>query len=99
MSWADNTFFAPEALIDGKGRQIMWSWLTDDPHSALADDLEDGWSGVYGLPRVLWLAGENDVPSYFERKRVEEDLRESLRKLEDAQEAKKQVCSAQVVNC
>jgi two-component system cell cycle sensor histidine kinase/response regulator CckA len=27
-----------------------------------------------------------DVPSYFQRKRVEEDLRESLRKLEDAQD-------------
>ena len=24
MSWVDNTFFAPEALIDGNGRQIMW---------------------------------------------------------------------------
>jgi len=51
MTWADNTFFAPEALIDGAGRQIMWSWLLDNP----ADEKERGWSGVYGLPRSLWL--------------------------------------------
>ena len=51
MSWTDNTFFAPEALIDENGRQIMWSWLLDNP----SDQSERGWSGVYGLPRTLWL--------------------------------------------
>ena len=51
MTWIDNTYFAPEALIDGKGRQIMWSWLTDNP----GGEKERGWSGVYGLPRTLWL--------------------------------------------
>ncbi len=51
MTWVDNTYFAPEALIDGHGRQIMWAWLTDNP----GGDKEKGWSGVYGLPRTLWL--------------------------------------------
>lgn len=51
MSWTDNTFFAPEALIAPDGRQIMWSWLTDNR----ADELQYGWSGVFGLPRTLWL--------------------------------------------
>jgi beta-fructofuranosidase len=59
MSWADNTFFAPEALIDGRGRQIMWAWLTDNPRAELDDAIADGWCGVYGLPRVLWL-GEDE---------------------------------------
>ena len=59
MSWVDNTFFAPEALIDGSGRQIMWAWLTDNPAPEHADALQDGWCGVYGLPRVLWL-GDDD---------------------------------------
>ena len=54
MSWVDNTYFAPEALIDAKGRQIMWAWLTDNR----ADELQYGWSGVYGLPRVLWLRAD-----------------------------------------
>lgn len=51
MSWNDNTFFAPEALIDKNGRQIMWAWLRDN----LSDEFERGWSGVFGMPRTLWL--------------------------------------------
>ena len=56
MSWVDNTYFAPEALVDAHGRQIMWSWLTDNP----AGEMQKGWSGVYGLPRSLW-SGEDGV--------------------------------------
>ncbi|HTQ11058.1 MAG TPA: GH32 C-terminal domain-containing protein [Fimbriimonadaceae bacterium] len=57
MTWIDNTFFAPEALVDGKGRQIMWAWLTDNPD----DGKVEGWSGVYGLPRVLWLGPDGTL--------------------------------------
>ena len=60
MSWIDNTFFAPEALIDDRGRQIMWAWLTDNARSDMDAAIADGWCGVYGLPRVLWL-GEDDT--------------------------------------
>ncbi len=59
MSWVDNTYFAPEALIDSKGRQIMWAWLLDnDSENALE---QYGWSGVYGLPRKLWLGDDNTL--------------------------------------
>ena len=51
MSWVDNTYFAPEALVDGQGRQIMWAWLLDNPGGEEAK----GWSGVFGLPRSLWV--------------------------------------------
>ena len=51
MTWVDNTYFAPEALVDGQGRQIMWAWLLDNP----SGEKQKGWSGVYGLPRSLWL--------------------------------------------
>ncbi|MHB8971403.1 MAG: GH32 C-terminal domain-containing protein [Pirellulaceae bacterium] len=57
MSWVDNTYFAPEALVDGRGRQIMWSWLTDNP----AGEMQKGWSGVYGLPRSLWLGEDGTL--------------------------------------
>lgn len=57
MSWVDNTYFAPEALVDGKGRQIMWAWLTDNP----PDEKLKGWSGVYGLPRTLWLGEDGTL--------------------------------------
>ena len=32
MSWIDNSFFAPESLLDDRGRRIMWAWIFDyDP--------------------------------------------------------------------
>lgn len=57
MTWVDNTYFAPEALVDGQGRQVMWAWLTDNP----PDEKAKGWSGVYGLPRTLWLGAEGTL--------------------------------------
>ena len=57
MTWIDNTYFAPEALVDDTGRQIMWSWLTDNP----GGESEKGWSGVYGLPRSLWLGEDGTL--------------------------------------
>ena len=57
MTWVDNTYFAPEALVDAHGRQIMWAWLTDNR----ADEQQRGWSGVYGLPRSLWLGSDGTL--------------------------------------
>jgi beta-fructofuranosidase len=57
MTWVDNTYFAPEALVDDRGRQIMWAWLTDNPEG----EKEKGWSGVYGLPRTLWLGEDGTL--------------------------------------
>ena len=57
MTWVDNTFFAPEALIDGRGRQLLWAWLLDNPQGERAR----GWSGVYGLPRTLWLGEDGTL--------------------------------------
>jgi beta-fructofuranosidase len=57
MTWVDNAYFAPEALIDGKGRQIMWAWLLDN----LKNEKAMGWSGVYGLPRSLWVGKDGTL--------------------------------------
>jgi len=35
----------------------MWAWLTDNPHGEPAR----GWSGVYGLPRSLWLGKDGTL--------------------------------------
>lgn len=52
MTWKDNAYFAPEALVDDKGRQIMWAWIFDDRPDSLKNRY--GWNGIYGIPRSLW---------------------------------------------
>ena len=53
MSWVDNSFFAPESLLDDQGRRIMWAWVFDSP--GFATRMDFGWSGTMSLPRVLTL--------------------------------------------
>ena len=79
MSWVDNTFFAPESVLDDKGRRIMWAWLLDFREFAVR--LEQGWSGTMSLPRVLWLEnGEMrmDVPEEIERLRYRPKHQENI---------------------
>lgn len=53
MSWVDNEFFAPESLLDDKGRRIMWAWIFDRRSRNTRG--ASGWSGTMSLPRVLTL--------------------------------------------
>ena len=68
MSWVDNSFFAPESLVDDKGRRIMWAWIMDGPEFEMR--LENGWSGTMSLPRVLTLGDDGllrmNVPEEIE---------------------------------
>lgn len=59
MSWNDNAYFAPEALIDDSGRQIMWAWIFDDRPDSIKKYM--GWTGTYGLPRTLWLGNDGEL--------------------------------------
>jgi len=59
MTWIDNAYFAPEALVDGKGRQIMWSWIFDDRPDSVKSAY--GWNGTYGLPRTLWMGKDGTL--------------------------------------
>jgi len=45
---------APESMLDGKGRRILWAWVMD-PFYGRRDEfiLTRGWSGTMTLPRVL----------------------------------------------
>jgi len=59
MTWNDNAFFAPESLVDDRGRRIMWAWILDgrEPETRQAS----GWSGTLSLPRVLWLGDDKKL--------------------------------------
>jgi len=58
MNWAGGKFFAPESLVDDKGRRIMWAWVLDPRPSP--DWKMKGWPGAMSLPRVLTL-GEDGI--------------------------------------
>lgn len=51
FSWKDRMCFAPEALVDDKGRQISWHWIHDGVYGLLE---KYGWQGVYNFPRTFW---------------------------------------------
>ena len=73
MSWVDNTFFAPESLLDHKGRRIMWAWVLDGIRFGVRPKY--GWSGTMSLPRVLSLGDDGqlrmDVPDEIEALRYD----------------------------
>ena len=59
MTWIDQAYFAPEALIDGKGRHILWTWIFDERPEEIIK--ASGWTGTYGLPRSLWLGEDGTL--------------------------------------
>lgn len=71
MSWVDHSFFAPESLLDDRGRRIFWAWLMDQP--GFKTRAPQGWSGTMSLPRVLTLAPDGGLrmnpPEEIERLR------------------------------
>ena len=77
MSWVDNTFFAPESLLDHKGRRIMWAWILDDLRFSTRSKY--GWSGTLSLPRVLSIGDDGrlrmDVPEEIETLRYDAVLK------------------------
>jgi beta-fructofuranosidase len=80
MSWVDNSFFAPESLLDDQGRRIMWAWIFDSPGFAMR--MNYGWSGTMSLPRVLTLGEDGrlhmDVPKEIEGLRYHAKKRTNL---------------------
>ena len=77
MSWVDNAFFAPESLVDHKGRRIMWAWILDDLRFGTRSKY--GWSGTLSLPRVLSIGDDGrlrmDVPKEIETLRYDAVLK------------------------
>ncbi|AMV40650.1 GH32 C-terminal domain-containing protein [Planctomyces sp. SH-PL62] len=58
MSWPGGQFFAPESLLDDKGRRIIWAWVTDP--RTLPTQQATG-SGVQSLPRVIDLDADGNL--------------------------------------
>lgn len=58
MNWPGGQFFAPESLLDDKGRRIVWAWVTDP--RTLPTQQATG-SGVQSLPRVIDLDADGNL--------------------------------------
>ncbi|WP_165250875.1 GH32 C-terminal domain-containing protein [Paludisphaera soli] len=58
MNWPGGQFFAPESLLDDKGRRIIWAWVTDP--RTLPTQQATG-SGVQSLPRIIDLDDEGNL--------------------------------------
>ena len=64
MNWGGGSCFAPESMIDPKGRRIMWAWAIDsrfkwDNHQEIIENV--GWSGTMTMPRVLSLGEDGTL--------------------------------------
>ena len=69
MSWVDRSFFAPESLLDDRGRRIMWAWIFNKAWG-MDKKPTSGWLGTYSLPRVLAL-GEDGMLRMWPPKELE----------------------------
>lgn len=56
MNWPGGTCFAPESLVDAKGRRILWTWALETRPAERAP-----WGGTMTLPRVLSLATDHTL--------------------------------------
>jgi beta-fructofuranosidase len=63
MTWNCGFGYAPESMLDNKGRRIMWAGLYDS-RPVWGDNhylTQHAWDGVLTLPRVLSLDKNNDL--------------------------------------
>jgi beta-fructofuranosidase len=58
MNWPGGTYFAPESLLDEKGRRIFWGWIVDP--RKMRTQRATG-SGVQSMPRLLGLAKDGGI--------------------------------------
>ena len=79
MNWPGGTFFSPEQLQDGKGRNIIWAWVLERKPQTFPDY---GWSGIMSLPRVLSLSENNilqiNPPQEIKAIRLNEVMEDNL---------------------
>ena len=53
------SFYAPQVMLDERGRRLMWGWLREDRDAQA--QLAAGWSGVLSLPTELSMNGDGTL--------------------------------------
>ncbi len=52
-------FYAPQVMLDERGRRLMWGWLREDRDAQAL--MAAGWSGVLSLPTELSMNGDGTL--------------------------------------
>lgn len=76
--------YAPQFVLDGKGRRIMWGWVPgwrQDPPRPREDVIRAGWSALLTVPRVVTLGPDDRLR--FEPVKELEMLRDQHACLDD----------------
>jgi len=81
MNWPGGSMFAPDSLIDNRGRRIFWSWVIDE--RPMEERQAAGWSGIMSLPRKLSLNEDGGLK--IEPVKELKQLRLNHRKIEDVE--------------
>ena len=85
ITWPGGSYFAPESLLDARGRRLLWGWVLDPREPAS----KRGWSGVMSLPTVITLGSDGSLEfapaDELERLRLNPHSRSNLA-LADGQE-------------
>jgi len=55
ITWPGGSYFAPESLLDARGRRIQWGWVLDPRANAGAS----GWGAVMSMPVIVTLADDS----------------------------------------
>jgi len=63
MNWPGGSMFAPETLLDNKGRRILWAWVLDRKSGVS--------SGTMSMPRVLTLSKDKKSLNINPAKEIE----------------------------
>lgn len=54
-----SSFYAPQSMVDARGRRIMFGWLREG--RSLEAQRAAGWSGVMSLPRIVSITPNGDL--------------------------------------
>jgi beta-fructofuranosidase len=59
LDFGGKAFYAPLTFEDGKGRRVMFGWITEEREDKALQ--EAGWAGALSLPRILSLSTKGEL--------------------------------------
>lgn len=101
MNWPGGTCFAPETLLDGKGRRILWAWAVGNPSSMTVPRiLSMGKDGVLQIEPAPELDALRTNPQRIENLAIKPEADQQLEKVRgDVMELRVKIDPQQAPQC